>query len=305
MSASAGVRWLVTGSKGQLGTAFVRSLSARSACFEAHGRELDVSDRGKVDRAVAALADRGPCLVLNAAAFTHVDRCEREPALAHRVNAEAPAMLAQACRIHGARLVHVSTDYVFDGTSQTPYTELDPPAPHSVYGRTKLEGERAVLEASDRFLVVRTSWIFGRGRNFVAAILARASSGEELRVVDDQIGRPTCAADLAEGMLGLLEAGAAGLYHLANRGVASWWDVARAALDHAGFAGVPIERVRTAELALSAPRPLYSVLDCAKAERCGVVLRSWRDALGAHLDSEDAPPGVRQEPGVRRWETNV
>jgi dTDP-4-dehydrorhamnose reductase len=302
MSLDPSMRWLVTGSKGQLGTALVRTLSARGAWVEAHGRELDVSDSSAIDRALASLAAGAPGVVLNAAAFTQVDRCEREPEQARRVNAEAPAALARACLRHGVGLVHVSTDYVFDGAGRAPYTELDPPAPRSVYGLTKLAGEQAVLGASDRFLVVRASWVFGRGRNFVAAILARARTGEALRVVDDQIGRPTYAADLAEGILGLLEAGASGLFHLANRDVASWWDVARATLDHAGYADVSIERIRTAELQLDAPRPLFSVLDCTKAEGLGVVLRPWREALAVHLASEDAPPGLRPAPSVSRQE---
>jgi dTDP-4-dehydrorhamnose reductase len=288
------VRAFVTGAQGQLGTALVRGLAARGAQVTATDLELDVADPAAVEAALLAAAGGPPELLLNAAAFTAVDRCEREPALAERVNAAAPAGLARLCRKHGVRLVHVSTDYVFDGDAGRPYREEDAPAPRSAYGRTKLAGERAVLAESPDFLVVRTSWLFGRGRNFMAAILAQARAGRPLRVVDDQTGRPTYAGDLAEGMLRLAAAGARGLVHLANAGTATWWDVARATLDLAGYGDVPVEPISTAALRLDAPRPRFSVLDCSKAERMGVALRPWREALAGYLASEDAPPGAER-----------
>lgn len=281
------MRWFVTGSHGQLGTALRESLEARGEPFRAFDSTLDVAD----EEALAAALDEGPRpeVLLNAAAFTQVDRCEREPELAARVNAHAPGLLARLAHARGIRLVHVSTDYVFDGQGRRPCREDDPVAPRSVYGRTKLAGERAVGEAAPDALVVRTSWVFGAGRNFVAAILEQGRAAAEgrrgpLRVVDDQRGRPTSAWDLAEGLLALVERGATGLYHLANQGEATWWDVARAALDHAGLGAVPVDRVATADLDLAAPRPAWSVLDLARAEAAGVVLRPWREALAAHLD---------------------
>jgi dTDP-4-dehydrorhamnose reductase len=152
-----------------------------------------------------------------------------------------------------------------------------------------------VLACCASALVVRTSWVFGRGRNFIAAILAQAEERRRkgdatpLRVVDDQRGRPTYAVDLAAGLLGLVEGGARGLYHLANRGEATWWELARASLDEAGFGDLAIDRIRTQDLRLPAPRPAYSVLDCSKAEGLGVDLRGWREALLAYLRSPDAP----------------
>ena len=286
------MRWLVTGAQGQLGSALVRLLEERGEVVQGHGSSLDVADPGAVEAALAA----GPApVLLNAAAFTHVDRCEREPAQAERVNARAPAELGRICRERGVQLVHVSTDYVFDGESERPYTEEDAPAPRSVYGSTKLAGERAVLAADGGFLVVRTSWVFGRGRNFVANVIGQAAGGEgtPLRVVDDQTGRPTYAADLARGILALVEGGRRGLYHLAGGGTATWWDVARTALDLAGRSDLPVERIRTADLDLPAPRPRYSVLACGKAEAAGVRLRDWKDALAAYLESDDAPRCVR------------
>jgi len=226
--------------------------------------------------------------------MTHVDRCEAEPAAAEAANATGPGVLAALCQEIGALLVHVSTDYVFDGSGTRPYTEADPPAPRSVYGRTKLEGERRVLAAQAGALVVRTAWVFGPGRNFVRTILeaaARAERGEApaLRVVDDQRGSPTYSGDLADGIVGLVDAGANGIFHLANTGVASWWDLARAAVDIWGHPELPIAKLRTEEFPRPAPRPAWSVLDTSKAARLGVRLRAWREGLRGYLDSDASP----------------
>jgi dTDP-4-dehydrorhamnose reductase len=291
------MRWVVTGCRGQLGHALCRQLEAdpRSEVLAAVDLpEVDVSDAAAVERLFGSLAT-GPDVVANAAAFTHVDRCEREPDAAWRANAVAPGLLARAGARRGCRLVHVSTDYVFSGEATVPYREEDPPEPRSEYGRSKLEGERRVLDASPANLVVRTSWVFGRGRNFLAAILAQALSrrrGETsgpLRVVDDQHGRPTWSEDLAAGIRRLVDRSASGLYHVAGSGVATWWDVARLCLDEAGFPDLEIERVRTTELELPARRPAWSVLDCSKAEALGVHMREWQEAVQAYLRSEDSP----------------
>ena len=193
------------------------------------------------------------------------------------------------------RLVHVSTDYVFSGEAREPYKEEDRPDPRSVYGRTKLEGERSVLAAAPSNLVVRTSWLFGRGRNFLAAILAQAQASRRgeacgpLRVVDDQRGRPTWAVDLAAGIRRLVDRRATGVYHVAGGGIASWWDVARHCLDEAGFGDLALERIRTQDLVLPAPRPAWSVLDCSKAEALGVRMREWGEAVRSYLRSADSP----------------
>ena len=264
--------------------------------------ELDIADRAAVATALAGL-DPAADVVVNAAGFTHVDRCEREPELALRGNATGPAVLAESCRSAHARLVHVSTDYVFAGNATRPYVENDPTGPVSAYGRTKLAGEHSVLGASDAFLVVRTSWVFGRGRNFIASVLEQARrrrAGDAtgpLRVVDDQTGRPTWAVDLAAGILELLEADARGLYHMANDGTATWWDLARFCLDEAGFGDLVVERIRTGDLDLPAPRPAWSVLDCSKALALGVRMRSWKDAVRAYLRS-----GAGSAAGAPAWE---
>jgi dTDP-4-dehydrorhamnose reductase len=294
--------WFVTGSHGQLGRALMERLGELGA--EAAGcdiDELDVSDPSAVTERLATLSR--PLVWVNAAAFTHVDRCEREPEVAHLGNAVAPAVLAQACAAAGARLVHVSTDYVFPGDADRPYGEADPTGPRSAYGRTKLEGERAVLEASDDFLVVRTSWVFGAGRNFIAAVLEQAEKRRSgavsgpLSVVDDQMGRPTYAVDLADGILRLAEAGARGIVHLTNSGIATWWDLARFALDEAGYADIEIDRIASSELQTDAVRPAWSVLDISLAASLGVTPRAWQAAVTAYLESDHSPlAGTRSQP---------
>lgn len=290
-------RWVVTGAGGQLGLCLAARLrddhsSALAAAFD--HRVLDIADAGALRRALTGLPGGPPDVVANAAAMTHVDRCEAEPAAAEAANATGPGLLAALCQELGALLVHVSTDYVFDGTGTRPYTETDPTAPHSVYGRTKLDGERRVLAAQPGALVVRAAWVFGPGRNFVRTILeaaARAQCGEApaLRVVDDQRGSPTYAGDLADGIVGLVDADASGIFHLANTGVASWWDLARAAVDIWGHPELPIEKVRTEDFPRPAPRPAWSVLDTSKASRLGVRLRAWREGLRGYLDSDASP----------------
>jgi dTDP-4-dehydrorhamnose reductase len=285
--------WFVTGAGGQLGSALVAALArrgARAAGFSAS--ELDVADAAAVRDALTQLR---PAWLLNAAAYTDVDGCERDPVRAKTVNAQAPAVLAELCRGAGARLLHVSTDYVFDGRGQRPLREDDPVAPLSEYGRSKLAGERAVLAASLDATVVRTSWVFGRGKNFIASIRARAAAIQSdpslgpLRVVDDQIGSPTYASDLAEGILALLERGGCGLYHLANRGAASRLELARFVLDAAGHADLEIVPVKTADYPLPAQRPLYTALDCGRAEQLGAVLRPWQEAVAAYVASSPSP----------------
>ena len=292
------MRWLIAGCQGQLGHALVERLAAvpDSEVVAAIDREeVDLADPQAVATLFEGLASNPPDVAVNAAAFTQVDQCEREPEAAERGNTIAPAVLAEACDKRGIRLVQVSTDYVFSGDSTIAYREQDEPKPRSVYGRTKLAGEERVLSISANSLIVRTSWLFGRGRNFIAAILAQAQDRRAgrvsgpLRVVDDQYGRPTYAHDLAEAIVYLVERGAGGFYHVANCGVATWWDLARASLDGAGYEDLSVERIRTDELTVDTPRPPRSVLDCSKAEALGVKMRSWKDAVSAYLASAESP----------------
>jgi len=291
-----GKRYVITGSGGQLGRCLARGIQAdgKDELLRAFTRaELDVGDRERVMRCLEGLPDGPPEVLVNAAAMTAVDACESEVDLARRVNAAGPGYLAELCAESGVQLVHVSTDYVFDGRASSPYREDATPAPASEYGRSKLEGEQRVRAASADFLVVRTSWVFGPGKNFPAAILRQARlrrSGEvqgPLRVVDDQVGAPTSADDLAHGIRALVAGGARGVVHLSNGGRATWWDFARAILDRAGYADLAIDRIRTEDLDLPAPRPRYSLLDCSRARSCGVELRHWPEALEAWLESPD------------------
>jgi dTDP-4-dehydrorhamnose reductase len=281
------VRLLVLGAAGIVGRATLAE--ARRRGWAAAGRtraELDVTDRAAVEREL--LAARAE-LVVNAAAFTQVDRCESEPELAHRVNSEAVAGLVEACARAGSRLLHLSTDYVFDGRAEAPYAEDAAPRPLSVYGASKLGGERRAL-ADPRNLVVRTSAVFGRGgANFVDAIAGRLGRGEPLRVVGDQVTAPTYAPFLARALLDLGESGATGLVHYRNREATSWHELARAIAERIGSRAA-IERISSAELPRPATRPAYSVLAVGRFERrIGRAVERWSDGLDAHLTGAAAP----------------
>lgn len=281
------MRALVTGSAGQLGRELVAQLGGEVA-WAGDRAELDVTDGA----AVAALVDRvRPDVVFNATAWNRVDAAETEPAAAFAVNAAAPHFLARATRASGALLVHFSTDYVFDGASGQPYTEEDTPRPLGAYGASKLAGERLVVAAGEH-LVVRTSGLLGRGGSeqkggsFVERIVARARAGEPLRVVADQVFAPTCAVDLARASIALARSSARGLFHVANHGSCTWHELACAALAAAGVSGASVEPITLADLALLAPRPRYSVLDCGRYLGLGLPpLRHWRDALPDCLGS--------------------
>jgi dTDP-4-dehydrorhamnose reductase len=275
------VRAIVVGAAGQLGRELVALLGADVA-WAGDRADIDVADP---EAAAALVARVRPELVFNATAWNRVDAAETEPAAAFAVNASAPGFLARSCRAAGALLVHYSTDYVFDGRASRPYGEDDLPAPLGVYGASKLAGEHLVAAQAGQHLVIRTSGVLGRGGStqkggsFVERIVARARTGEALRVVCDQVFAPTCARDLASASLALVEAGARGLYHVANAGSCSWHELACAALAQAGL-DAPVERIASADLALPARRPAYSVLSCRKYLGLGLPpLRHWRDAL--------------------------
>lgn len=285
------MRVLVTGARGQLGHELVRRSLQRGWLVVPMSRsDLDVGDAGQVSRAIATAK---PSVVVNAAAFTRVDDAERDPSEAMRVNAEGPRHLARACREEGIPIVHFSTDYVFDGRSSRPYRPEDPPSPLGAYGRSKLEGERAVREEVGHHLILRTSWLFGvQGRNFVKSILRQASEREVLQVVDDQVGSPTAAEDLADAALTALahahDAGSGwGLHHFANAGRTTWHGFAERIVARTlrPVRVREIEPVSSATRDLPAPRPAFSVLDTsAFVETFGLVPRPWELALDAVLD---------------------
>lgn len=267
------------------------------ACYELHSFDLpdfDIADRG----CVSAMMERlHPAVIVNCAAYTNVDGAESEETLAMQINGVGPGHLALAAKQLGAALVHISTDYVFDGTKAAPYLECDPVAPRSAYGRTKLAGERAILESGLKYFhILRTSWLYGPGgRNFVETIVRLASEREELRIVDDQVGSPTYTADLAQAIFALLSAGEDraphGIYHYANEGQASWYEFACAIVALMQQGGVPVKArrllpIRTDEYPLPAQRPAYSVFSKDKfKDATGAVVPDWRESLAVYMKS--------------------
>jgi dTDP-4-dehydrorhamnose reductase len=223
-----------------------------------------------------------PDVVIHAAAYTDVDGAEAHPDRAFAVNASGSRHVAQGAAEAGARLIAVSTDYVYDGAKDGPYREDDPVAPLGLYGASKLEGEREILKAKPDAVILRTAWLYGEGKNFVETILRLARERDELRIVDDQRGSPTAVADLATVIAALLQTPCAGVYHAVNAGACSWYEFAREILRLAGI-DRRVVPIRSSELVRPAKRPANSVLDCGKLAALGLTLRPWQDALRAYL----------------------
>jgi dTDP-4-dehydrorhamnose reductase len=273
------MRILVTGAGGMLATDVVLAAQARQHEMTALARQdLDVTDGVLV---ASAFAELRPDAVVNCAAWTDVDGAEAEEAAALRVNGVAPGHLARAAAHQGAQLVHVSTDYVFDGSAQRPYLESDPTGPRGAYGRTKLAGEQAVLAAGGDHAVVRTAWLFGAaGTNFVTTMLALAATRDAVTVVADQIGSPTFTGHLAEALVDIAERRVAGIAHVAGAGQCAWSELAAQTFEQAGVSCTVLP-VTSSEFPRPAPRPAWSVL---ASEREDVpVLPPWRDGLAAYL----------------------
>jgi dTDP-4-dehydrorhamnose reductase len=303
------IRVLVTGAGGQVGAEVARGLEGRAEVV-AHDRStLDLARPGEI---AARIRAANPQVIVNAAAYTAVDRAESEEELARAVNAVAPGIIGEEARRAGALLVHFSTDYVFDGTAARPYVESDAVNPLSAYGRTKLEGERAVAASGCAHVILRTSWVYGpRGKNFMLTMLRLAASQAELRVVDDQHGAPTSSGELARVVRDIFTQGdsrrpieasdvarareAAGLYHASAAGETTWFGFAQAifaARDRASPGGSATPRlvaITTREYPTPARRPAYSVLSSAKlGSVLGVRLADWRLGLD---DAVSALPG--------------
>jgi dTDP-4-dehydrorhamnose reductase len=282
---------LLLGKTGQVGSALTPLLtrlaqSTDAGALVALGRaDVDLSDAAALAQAVQQVQ---PALIVNAAAHTAVDRAETEPDIAFAINALAPGVLAQQAATLNALLVHYSTDYVFDGSQQTPYRESDPTHPLGVYGQSKLAGEQAVQASGCRHLLLRTSWVYdSTGRNFLTTMLRLAKQHGKLRVVGDQHGSPTSAAMIAEASLQLIRsmlnqpAMQGGLYHLTAQGQTTWHGFAQAIMRKAGL-DVPIEAITTADYPTPARRPAYSVLDCSKLQtEFNYRLPGWQQALDA------------------------
>ena len=274
------MRLLVTGSNGQVGRELVRTLAPLG---EVVASDRAGADLARPDELVAAVRAARPAIIVNAAAYTAVDRAESEPEVARAVNAVAPGILAEEAKRLGALLVHYSTDYVFDGSKPAPYTEDDAPRPLNVYGRTKLEGEQAIRAADGRHLILRTSWVYGpRGSNFLLTMLRLGKERDELRVVDDQLGAPTSSAAIAEATARILgSAEASGLFHLTASGRTSWHGFAAAIMRDAGLS-TRVVPIRSSEYPMAAKRPLNSVLSNDRlAATFGFRPSSWEDQLAA------------------------
>jgi dTDP-4-dehydrorhamnose reductase len=280
---------LVTGAAGQLGRE-LKHLAIRFSqpLIAVDVDELDITQPAAV---TAFLASRPFAAVINAAAYTAVDKAESDAVTAFRINRDGCAVLAQACRQEGIPLFHVSTDYVFDGTLGRAYTESDLPCPNSVYGHSKFDGEKAIRENGDRHFIIRTSWLYSpHGTNFVKTILKLAREREELRVIDDQKGSPTSARDLAEAVLRMFQSLRAmvvppwGIYHYCGKGVVSWCEFAREIVAQAShYEKLAVKRVLaipTSDYPLPASRPAFSALDCSRIRRTfNVPIRPWKESL--------------------------
>lgn len=261
---------LVLGASGQLGSEIVRLLGGDVGVTH---QQLSITDASAV---AAVLAERRPEVVFNCAAYNAVDRAESEPEIAHAVNADGPRNIALACAHHGAKLLHFSTNFVFDGRLDRPYIESDQPAPLGAYARSKMEGEREVFQAMPDALVIRTAAVFGgrRGESFPERILQRARSGEPIRAVSDQRVNPTYTGDLAAAAVELAEQGWAGLVHVVADGCCGWDEFARAVLDESGMR-VKVESVTTDAYPTPARRPLNGCLESVRYR----PLRGWLEGL--------------------------
>jgi dTDP-4-dehydrorhamnose reductase len=272
---------LVTGANGQVGQA-LRDIAPGHPGFEfvfLSREDMPIHHYEGIRNVFHAVK---PDVLVNCAAYTAVDRAESERDLAMLVNAEAPGVLASICREHATRFIHLSTDYVFDGKAHAPYREDDPTAPASVYGLSKREGEKRVLEADPDAIVIRTSWVYHEhGRNFVKTMMRLMGERERVGVVNDQYGSPTYAGDLADCIMRILESDtkASGIFHYSNLGDINWYDFAVAIRDILGSPCI-VEAITTEQYPTPAPRPAYSVLSKEKIQRTfGIRLIPWRQSL--------------------------
>jgi dTDP-4-dehydrorhamnose reductase len=283
------MRILIVGAGGRLGAALVREFDGKFQVTGLNRTQLDLSDLGAVRE---KLGNSGFDVLINAAGFTKVDLCETQPDRAFLINAEAPRVLAEICGEKSSRLIHFSTDYVFDGEKREPYTEEDEAVPISIYGESKLAGEKNVLAAQDRNLVVRVSWVFGPDRpSFIDAMIKGAQEGERVDAIADKFSAPTYTHDIADMLPQFFERGVdGGILHFSNAGQCSWQEYAQWALDCCHDAGLPL-RVRTVGAGKLenmanwiARRPVYSVLSTAKYTKlAGISPRTWREAVSDYI----------------------
>ena len=280
---------LVTGCNGQFGNEIqlLEKGNGKHVFFNTDVNELDITDENAINAFVDANNIDG---IINCAAYTAVDKAESNEALCHTLNATAPGYLAAAMGKRGGWMVQVSTDYVFDGTKHTPYSETDPTCPDSVYGRTKLEGEQLVRQHCERAMIVRTAWLYSIfGNNFVKTMIRLGKEKTELGVIFDQIGTPTYARDLAVAIMTAVEKGIIpGIYHFSNEGVTSWYDFTKAIHRIAGISGCHVRPIHTEEYPTPARRPHYSVLDKTKIKATyNIEVPYWEESLAECISKLD------------------
>ncbi len=280
---------LVTGCNGQLGNEIqlLEKGNGKHVFFNTDVNELDITDENAINAFVDANNIDG---IINCAAYTAVDKAESNEALCHTLNATAPGYLAAAMGKRGGWMVQVSTDYVFDGTKHTPYSETDSTCPDSVYGRTKLEGEQLVRQHCERAMIVRTAWLYSIfGNNFVKTMIRLGKEKTELGVIFDQIGTPTYARDLAVAIMTAVEKGIIpGIYHFSNEGVTSWYDFTKAIHRIAGISGCHVRPIHTEEYPTPARRPHYSVLDKTKIKATyNIEVPYWEESLAECISKLD------------------
>jgi len=274
---------LITGANGQLGTDFQKVLNRENEEYIATDvDELDITNENEI---ADFLKDKNISTIINCAAYNNVDKAEEEQEFCYKLNTHAPKYLAEAAQKAGTTFVTYSTDFVFDGTKGEPYKETDSPNPLSVYGKSKLEGEQAVLKCYSRSFIIRTSWVFGKAnKNFNTQIIEWSKKNEELKIVDDQVSSPTYSYDLAVFSWMLINTDNFGLYHMSNGSEASKYDQAKYILDKIGWNG-KLGRAKSADFNLPAERPEYSKLDSEKLEKTvGKQIPDWKNAIDRYIE---------------------
>ena len=286
-------RILVIGAKGMLGRDLMDILHSTCSKDEIIGWDIEEIDIQKEDESITKIEKLRPEIVIHIAAYTDVDGCELDKEKAFAVNAEGTKHVALAASKCDAKIVYLSTDYVFDGEKREPYSESDPPHPLNVYGHSKLKGEQYVQEGVKDSLIIRTQWLYGPfGKNFVDSILQQATEKSALSIVNDQMGSPTYTLDLARAISELIQFGARGIFHVANGDFCAWDTFAEAILKLSGINRVKVLPISSKELDRPAARPSYSVLSCQKLKKeTGLTMRSWSEALKDYLSTHRRPLG--------------
>jgi dTDP-4-dehydrorhamnose reductase len=277
---------LVTGANGQLGQA-IQSIAGKYPSIDfvfCSSSELNITDKKNCE---TVFEKHKPQFCINAAAYTAVDKAESEPEKAYSINCIGAKNIAETCKEFNTKLIHISTDFVFDGSKKTPYNETDSPNPKGVYGQTKLQGEKAIQETLEAFYIIRTSWVYSQfGNNFMKTMLRLASERDSISVVNDQIGTPTNAIDLAHSIIKIIESKLVekhyGIYNFSNEGQCSWFDFAKKIFE-INQVNIRLLPIPTTQFPTPAERPKYSVLDKTKIKNCfGILIENWETALAYH-----------------------